>query len=155
MWRFIDVTSGLTNYASTSGTSINPDDLDQSSNQKVFNITKELYDTNSGNTYVLNNYITIPTSTQPDKLNFGDEVFFFGNIETDIQAISYKTKFVLPLGGNSFNSSINPTWTSGSVWVSEVGIYDLQKNLVAIGKINKPIEKKVGKVVILELEIDF
>ena len=155
-WRWIDSTSGLTNYATTSGTSINPDDLDQSQNQKVFNITKELYDTNSGNTYVLNNYITIPTTAQSGKLQFGDEVFFFGNIETDIQAISYKTKFVLPAGGNSFNTSINPTWTnSSSVYISEVGIYDGNSSLVAIGKINKPIEKKVGKTILLELEIDF
>ena len=155
-WRYISVTSGLTNYSSTSGTSINPSDLDESQNQKVFNITKELYDTNSGNTYNLNNFIQIPTTAQGNKLQFGDEVFFFGNIETDIQAISYKTKFVLPCGGNNFNSSINPTWTSGSnIWISEVGIYDNDKNLVCLGKINKPIEKKVGKTILLEVELDF
>ena len=130
--------------------------MDQSSNQKIFNITKELYDTNSGNTYNLHNYIDIPTTSQDTKLQFGDEVFFFGNIETDIQAISYKTKFVLPAGGNQFNTSINPTFDgTTSVFISEVGIYDNNRNLVAVGKINRPIEKKVGKTVIIELGLDF
>ncbi|PCI27770.1 hypothetical protein COB55_05175 [Candidatus Wolfebacteria bacterium] len=155
-WRFLDVTSGLTNFSTTELTSIDPDDLDGSANQEVFNITKELFDSNSGNTYVLNDLIQIPTSSQPDNLQFGDEVFFFGNIETDIQAISYKTKFVLPLGGSQYNASINPTFRGDtSVFVSDIGIYDNSLNLVAVGKLNKPIEKKVGKTVIIELSIDF
>jgi hypothetical protein len=46
----------------------------------------------------------------------------------------------LPL--DEFNSSTNLSWDGGeTVFISEVGIYDSNRNLVAIGKLNDPVPK--------------
>ena len=77
----------------------------------------------------------------------------------DIAATVFKTKFTMMLAHNQFNTSANPTWdsSSSSVYFSEVGIFDnsATPNLVAIGKLNFPIEKKNNQSRIIELSIDF
>jgi hypothetical protein len=46
----------------------------------------------------------------------------------------------LPMG--FYNSTTNPTWDGMSeTLISEIGIYDENNNLVAIGKLNNPILK--------------
>ena len=76
---------------------------------------------------------------------FGDEEFFFGNVESDIEAVVLTTDIPIYLPPDEFNTSTNKTWEENlDVYVSEVGIYDEEDNLVAIGKLNDPIRKAQG-----------
>ena len=57
---------------------------------------------------------------------------------------------------NEFNQSTNTTWNeTESVWISEIGIYDENNNLVAIGKLNNPIEKNPSILRTVLFNIDF
>lgn len=90
-------------------------------------------------------YLNYSDALSTNGLNFGDETFFYGNVSTDIEAIAYNTDLSISLPKGSFNTSSNPTWTNGKpVLITEVGLYsenDGIKELVAIGKLNKPIKK--------------
>jgi len=93
--------------------------------------------------------IEIPYST------IGDETFFFGNIETQRQAIIHSTDLPIKLPLNEFNTTTNRTWDGEtSVYVTEIGIYDDDNNLVAIGKFNDPIEKNsnISRTIIFSLD---
>jgi hypothetical protein len=76
-------------------------------------------------------------------LNFGGEYFFFGNIQTDIQATIYVMNFLCNLGQTQFFDSSNPTWTGSNPYVTEVGLYNADKELMVISKIQSP-EKRQG-----------
>jgi hypothetical protein len=104
----------------------------------VFEITPALY--NSATTYNLSNYISgLPTNGQNDILNFGDEYFFYGNIETDIEATIYEMKYNIILNNNQFTNTSNPTWASGTTsYITEIGLYNQQKELMIISKLQSP-----------------
>jgi hypothetical protein len=83
--------------------------------------------------------MTIPQNGESDLLNFGDEYFFYGNLETDIQATIYQMKYLINLSRNQFTDTSNPTWTSGTTsYVSEIGLYDENKDLIVISKLQSP-----------------
>jgi hypothetical protein len=104
----------------------------------TFQITQDMYD-NSGVTYNLANYIDIPQNGYPEILNFGDEYYFYGNLETDISATIYEMKYLVTLGRNQFTNTSNPTWTSGTTsYVTEIGLYDSNKDLIVISKLQSP-----------------
>jgi len=90
-------------------------------------------------------YLNYSDALSTTGLNFGDETFFYGNVSTDIEAIAYNTDLSISLPKGSFNTSSNTTWTNDKpVLITEVGLYsenDGIKELVAIGKLNKPIKK--------------
>lgn len=89
-------------------------------------------------------------------LTFGDEEYFIGNVSTDIAAIAYTLDLEINLLGNEFNSSNNSTWGGNSdVYISEIGLYDDDNNLVAIGKLNKPIKKNSNTAKTIAFQIDF
>jgi hypothetical protein len=149
-WKEIDITSKIQNYATWSGSTIDPTDL----SGFVFSINGDQY--TGATAYNLNNYITVPVLSDTTKLQFGEETVFFGNIKTNIQATVYKTRILFEAKGNEYNVSVNPTWIDGnSVYIDEVGIYDIDKQLVAVGKLSSPIEKKFGKYSLIDLSIDF
>lgn len=101
-------------------------------------------------------YLNYPTELQTDRLAWGEEVFFFGNVKSDIKATAYTTDIPVVMPLNQFNSSTNPTWDGVSpISVSEVGIYDVNGNLVAIGKLNNPISKDSTKALTILFEMDF
>ena len=112
----------------------------------TFVINKPMYDNvDGGLTYDLNDYITLPTNNQTGPtLNFGDEYYFYGNISSDIQASIYVMNYKCNLGPTQFLSSQNPTWSTGQApYVTEVGLYDSNKELMIISKIQSP-EKRLG-----------
>jgi hypothetical protein len=77
-------------------------------------------------------------------LNFGGEYFFFGNIKTDIQATIYVMNFLCNIGQNQFLTSSNPTWdNTKSPYITEVGLYNADKELMVISKIQSP-QKRQG-----------
>ena len=130
-WREIDVTDQLTSsmvngYITMSGIT-----------GTTFQITQADYDTST--VYNLANYIDIPLNGYPNQLNFGDEYFFYGNLETDISATIYEMKYLITLGRNQFTNTSNPTWTSGTTsYVTEIGLYDYNKDLIVISKLQSP-----------------
>ena len=98
-------------------------------------ITKAGYD--GGSPYILENYIDLPQSGDT-QLNFGGEYLFYGNIETDIQATIYVMNYQVNLGQVQFMDSSNPTWTGNAPYVTEVGLYDSNKDLMIISKVQSP-----------------
>jgi hypothetical protein len=135
-WKEIDVTSQIS--ATTIGGYITQSGMTGTTLQ----LTKNMYDTAS--TYRLDNYINLPALNDSGlTLNFGGEYFFFGNIQTDIQATIYVMNFLCNLGQTQFFDSSNPTWTGSNPYVTEVGLYNADKELMVISKIQSP-EKRQG-----------
>jgi hypothetical protein len=138
-WREIDVTSDISStllngYLTVSGITGN-----------TFQIDGTIFDNAAPNTYNLSNYIDIPLlgSTGPT-LNFGGEYYFYGSLETDIAATIYEMKYLVNLGRNQFTNTSNPTWISGTTsYVTEIGLYDSNYNLIVISKLQSP-EKRQG-----------
>jgi hypothetical protein len=88
----------------------------------------------------LNNYIDLPDANSTTGMTFGEEYFFYGNIDTDIQATIYVMNYLVNLGQNEFFTSTNPTWNASitNPYVTEVGLYDSDKNLMILSKIQSP-----------------
>ncbi len=81
-----------------------------------------------------------------DELNFGDEYYFYGSLETDIQATIYEMVYKINLGQTEFLKTSNPTWNIDTVtkkdepvYMSEIGLYDSQKELMIILKLQSPV----------------
>jgi len=146
-WREIDVTSQIEStkidgYITATGLT-----------NSTISINKPDYD--SASLYNLDNYIDIPTLGETGQtLNFGGEYFFYGELQTDIQATIYVLNYLCNLGQSQFMTSNNPTWsTSDTPYVSEVGLYDNNKNLMIISKVQSP-EMRLG-VQQYNIKIDF
>jgi len=148
-WKIVDLTTQITGHVS--GDTLTVGEL----TNQTFNIPLSGY--SSFDIYNLHDFIKYPTATYDGtNLSFGEEHFFFGNVTTDIEAVVYTTDLSIILGLNEFNLSTNETWNNtGSVYISEVGIYDLNYNLVAIGKLNNPIEKNSSISRTIVFEVDF
>ena len=102
--------------------------------------------------------LNLPTNTTANNLFFGDEVVFFGNVETNIAATSFSSIFTFILDGSKFTKSLNPTFNNSTdiVKISEVLVYDENFEVVAIAKPSSPIERSVdGGLNILQVSIDF
>lgn len=131
LWRVIDLTDQLS--GSTVGGYINSSGM----TSEVFQITLENY--TGASFYNLANYINIPQNGDPDLLNFGDEYYFYGNLQTDIQATIYQMKYLVNLGVNQFTSSSNPTYVKGqNPYITEIGLYNSNKDLMIISKLQSP-----------------
>ena len=146
-WREIDVTSQI------NSTKINGFITVTGLTNSTISINKPDYD--GASLYTLNDYVEIPTLGQTGQtLNFGGEYFFYGTIQSDIQATIYVLNYLCNLGDNQFKTSNNPTWsTSDTPYVSEVGLYDSDKNLMIISKVQSP-ELRQG-VQQYSIKIDF
>ena len=132
-WKYFDISDQI--ISGYTGGVLTPANL----TGQVFKIP--FYNYTSMPSYDLN-YLDYPSSTQEDSLGFGDVTYFFGNLTTKIKADVYTTDIGIDLSLNEFNSSTNLSWNgSETVYISEVGIYDSNKNLVAIGKLNAPVAK--------------
>ena len=130
-WREIDFTSEI------SGTSVNGYLSVSGLTGTTFQITNDLY--NNASTYNLANYIDIPQNGYPEIMNFGDEFYFYGNLETDISATIYEMRYLINLGRNQFTNTSNPTWTSGTTsYVTEIGLYDSNYDLIVVSKLQSP-----------------
>ena len=149
-WRKVDITDQINNYDTWNGVStIPPTDIINS----IMSISYDKY-LNSPK-YDLN-YLNYPTTDVSSNLTFGEEVFFFGNVSGEIKATIYEMEVNIVLPLNEFNTSNNPTWIPNTpVYITEVGLYDDDGNLLAIGKFNIPVEKDSTKYRTLQLKIDF
>ena len=152
-WKMYDVTNQVIGY--TGSGFLTPSQLVS----VVYRIPMKDYDNASiFKTYNLG-YLNYPITSQPDLLSFGDETFFFGNVNTDIEAVVYTTDVSVNLPLAQFNSTTNATWNGISrVYISEIGLYALVDGvtyLVAIGKLNDPVQKDGTISRTLVFDIDF
>jgi len=104
--------------------------------------------------------INAPLWNQPTNLQFGDERFFYGNVNSHIGATIFKTLFKLNVAQDEFIYTSNPTRDNTvplppDLRVSEVGIYDSDRNLVVVGKASRPVKLINGATITMELSIDF
>jgi hypothetical protein len=136
-WLEINVTSQIT--GSTYTGVISSSELTSSTIQ----ITKELY--TGATQYNLSNYLELPQQNATGVThNFGDDYYFYGNIKTDIQATIYVMDYKCNLGQNQFLTSSNPTWNNTfTPYITEVGLYDSNKDLMIMAKVQSP-EKRQG-----------
>ena len=153
-WKIVDLTSQVTGYSTGNTFILTPAQL----TSVVFKIS--LLNYGGFTTYTLS-YLNYPTkfSSDDNKLCFGDEIYFLGNVSTDIHADVFVTDLSILLNLNEFNSSTNPTWLQTTprpaVAITEIGIYDANKNLVAIGKLNDPLVKDSSISRTIVFDIDF
>jgi hypothetical protein len=131
-WKIMDVTNQITGningYITSSGIT-----------NSTFVITEQDY--TGATKYFLNQYIDLtPANYSGTSLNFGDEYYFYGSIETDIQATIYEMKYKINLGQSEYQSTSNPSWVSTSPkYISEIGLYDSDMNLMIISKLQSPV----------------
>lgn len=149
-WKQVDITSQVTGYTSGGTVFLTPAQL----TTVVFKISLLNY---TGFTAYNLDYLNYPSSSQvgdDDILAFGEATFFFGNVKTQIKADVYTTDISINLPLNEFNSSTNLTWGDETVYISEIGIYDSNKNLVAIGKLNDPVAKDgtIARTIVFALD---
>jgi hypothetical protein len=86
-------------------------------------------------------------------LNFGDEYYFYGNIETDISATIYEMRYLINLSRNQFTNTSNPTWTSGTTsYFTEIGLFDSNNDLVVISKFQSPQLRQGIQQIVVKLD---
>ena len=151
-WKKIDFTSQILTDGYLTNNFINNTGLLNS----TFKITVANY--TSAPFYNLANQISLPSTTQLNSnsgpLCFGDETFFYGYIETDIQATIYQMKYLINLPENQFDKPSNPSWSTGIMpRMTEVGLYDSDKNLLVLTKIQSPTQR--FGVQQIEVKLDF
>ena len=69
--------------------------------------------------------------------------FFYGTVKTDVAATIYVMNYRVNLGQAQYLDSSNPTWTGSNPYVTEVGLYNSDKDLMIISKVQSP-EKRQG-----------
>jgi len=130
-WKVIDMTDEL------SGSTINGYLTQDGITGNTFVITYDDY--NAASYYDLGDYINLSDNATVNGLNFGDEYFFYGNLETDIQATIYELNCLVNLGEANFQTSSNPTHANGTPsYITEIGLYDSDKELMIISKLQSP-----------------
>jgi hypothetical protein len=145
-WKVIDFTDYL------SGQTLNGYITQEGLTGTTFIITKELYD--NASTYDLGDYIDLTPqgNTAPD-LNFGDEYYFYGSLETDIQATIYEMNYKINLSFNEFQNTSNPTWTKGSKsYVSEIALLDDNKDILVMSKLQSPVLRQGIQQFVIKLD---
>ena len=145
-WKLIDFTDQI------SSSFVNGYVTQQSLTANTFVITSENY--NSAPYYNLNNYIDlVPVNTTGPKLNFGDEYYFYGSLETDIQATIYEMKYKINLSSTEFLVSQNPTWTFGTKsYVSEIALLDENKDILIMSKLQSPVLRQGIQQYVVKLD---
>jgi hypothetical protein len=114
----------------------------------------------SATTFDITQSLSMAANLTPSLLQFGDERFFYGNLETYIGATIYKTIFDIRVNSNQYNQTTNTTRSSNpstnppNIKISEVGIYDSNKELIIIGKLSTPVSL-TNNTIMLELSLDF
>ena len=132
-WKLIDYTNSI------SANTINGYITEDALTGTTFVITQDLY--NNAPYYNLNDYISLtPLGTTSPKLNFGDEYYFYGGLETDIQATIYEMMYKVNLNYVEFQNTSNPTWTLGTKsYITEIALLDSDKDVLVVSKLQSPV----------------
>ena len=125
----------------------------------TFIVSNEDY--NSGTTLALNgkySAFTMNSNYLQDGLTFGDESFFYGNVQACIKATVFKTVLTVLVPDTQFNSTLNPSFNpilDNDTFITEIGVLDANNILVGVGKPTYPIAKNSSRYLAFQLEIDF
>lgn len=155
-WKEFDFTSSLIK----TGSYIDPTLLENQSPSSIGFVLDSVKDS-SATIFDLVPLLNLPPNVNPEQLQFGDERFFYGNLSTYIGATIFKTIFDIRINSSQFNTTTNPTRSNDittslpNIKVSEIGIYDSEKNLVCIGKLSNPVALTNGNTIMIELSLDF
>lgn len=158
-WKEINfTTTGLT--GGVSGETIDPLQLE---NQNPITNGFEINATNASGatTFNLVPLLNLPANVNPSYLQFGDERFFYGNLDTYIGSTIFKTTFDIRVNSSQYNFTSNPTRDNNvstnppNLRISEVGIYDDNFNLVVISKMAKPVQLVAGDTIMIGISMDF
>jgi len=146
LWKLIDFTSQI------SQNFINGYVTQESLTATTFIVTAENY--SSAPYYNLNDYIDlVPNGATGQQLNFGDEYYFYGNLETDIQATIYEMKYKINLSSSEFLVSQNPTWTFGTQsYISEIALMDENKDILVMSKMQSPVLRQGIQQYVIKLD---
>ena len=145
-WRLIDFTSQISDLF------LNGYVTQQSLTATTFIVTAENY--SSAPYYNLNNYIElVQNGATGQQLNFGDEYYFYGSLETDIQATIYEMKYKINLSFNEFLVSQNPTWTPGTPsYVTEIALMDDNQDILVMSKLQSPVLRQGIQQYVVKLD---
>jgi hypothetical protein len=145
-WRLIDFTSQISDLF------LNGYVTQQSLTATTFIVTAENY--SSAPYYNLNNYIElVQNGATGQQLNFGDEYYFYGSLETDIQATIYEMKYKINLSFNEFLVSQNPTWTPGTPsYVTEIALMDENQDILVMSKLQSPVLRQGIQQYVVKLD---
>jgi hypothetical protein len=145
-WKIIDFTDEISTMF------VNGYVTQQSLTATTFVISQENY--SAAPYYNLNNYIDlVPLNYSGTSLNFGDEYYFYGNIETDIQATIYEMKYKINLSFSEFLVSQNPTWTFGTPsYVSEIALLDENEDILVMSKLQSPVLRQGIQQYVIKLD---
>jgi hypothetical protein len=145
-WRLIDFTDQISDLF------LNGYVTQQSLTASTFTVTAENY--NSAPYYNLNNYVElVQNGATGQQLNFGDEYYFYGNLETDIQATIYEMKYKINLSFNEFLVSQNPTWTFGTQsYVTEIALLDENQDILVMSKLQSPVLRQGIQQYVIKLD---
>ena len=102
----------------------------------------------------MNDYINLTTlGTTTPNLNFGDEYYFYGSIETDIQATIYEMNYKVNLNFTEFQNTSNPTWKKGTKsYVTEIALLDDNKDIMVISKLQSPVIRQGIQQFVIKLD---
>jgi len=158
LWKSYDYTT--TAITTVTGETIDPVLLENQSPMVTGFVLDVLKDATASN-FDLIPLLNMAPNNQPDYLQFGDERFFYGNLETFIGARIFKTIFDVRVNSSQFDTTTNPTRSTdpttnpANIRVTEVGVYDANQSLVCIGKLSKPVILTPGNTILFELSMDF
>jgi hypothetical protein len=85
-------------------------------------------------------------------MGFGDEYVFYGRLETDITATIYTMRYLINLPQNQLINSSNPSYSSGDKFMSEIGLYDENKNLLVLSKLQSPVKREGIQQIAVKLD---
>jgi hypothetical protein len=145
-WKIIDFTNEISSMF------VNGFVTQQSLTANTFVISEENY--SAAPYYNLDNYIDlVPLNYSGTSMNFGDEYFFYGNLETDIQATIYEMKYKINLSSSEFLVSQNPTWTFGTQsYVTEIALLDENEDILVMSKMQSPVLRQGIQQYVIKLD---
>jgi hypothetical protein len=156
-WKVYDfTTTGLTTNTNETIDPVALENQDSIANSFILTSAINI----SATTFDITQSLSMAANLTPSLLQFGDERFFYGNLETYIGATIYKTIFDIRVNSNQYNQTTNTTRSSNpstnppNIKISEVGIYDSNKELIIIGKLSTPVSL-TNNTIMLELSLDF
>ena len=144
-WKIIDFTSEIPNHVSGY---INPVNMRGSR----FLVTNQQYE--DASYYDLESYLgPLPDepSTDPE---FGDIQPFPGSIKLTRATDLHVMRFLVNLPEGQFDTTQNPTWTSGKTKkITEIALLDENKDVLVVGKTPKPISRVGTQVYAVKLDL--
>jgi hypothetical protein len=153
-WRYIEYTDSLNGFA---GGNI----LSSHLTGTKFIVNAELY--NNADAFNYRQLIGYPNQNERNNLIFGDEFMLMGDVTLNKQHSVYVMNYIVDLPSNKFIRSQNPTWDQDTdakkqdLYITEVALYNDDKDMVAIGKVSKPHKRKVDPASnqVISVKIDF